>query len=212
MILDCTTDRYDDLYAPWLVGAERLLQLAEFDPKTDWLLDLCSGTGIVTRTALDMGADPERVVLVDANPRCPDKRVVQIRSRVERLVSSPVDKVYDVVVCRQAMGYLDPGSTIRWVYRVLRPGGRFVFNTFGHPSPVGAKTYQFNGHRYAEAHLAHGDQVWHIQARLGIGGGVDVSRFTFHRPNWLYMLLTTEGFDVTVHGENNSYRWLCHKR
>jgi hypothetical protein len=67
-IFSCTTPNYDRLYANYLRNPERILNIAEYDPKKDHMvLDLCGGTGAVSKAMIDMGAKDS--ILVDVNPR-----------------------------------------------------------------------------------------------------------------------------------------------
>jgi len=85
---------------------------------------------------------------------------------------------FDLVVCRQAIGYLDLQQTARAVAKVLRPGGRFVFNCFQRPRWA-LKTYVHDGKRFIEASGYIGRTVMHVQAAPGIG--IDVTKFRWHR-------------------------------
>ena len=69
-MFDCSTDKYDVLYAPWLRDPGRLLDLAEYRPG-EKLLDLCGGTGAVSKVALQRcGGEKSDITLLDINPRC----------------------------------------------------------------------------------------------------------------------------------------------
>lgn len=159
----CTTDRYDELYARWLGKPGLLLDLAEYEPHYH-LLDLCGGSGAVSREALRRGGQPHRIVLYDLNPRCPDPRIPCIQENVDdhardKTVRGMYGVPFDVVVLRQAANYLRWDSDlVSWLRYLLVPGGKFVFNTFTHPmeggvKPYSYKSYRFGGHRFFEAHL-----------------------------------------------------------
>lgn len=84
---------------------------------------------------------------------------------------------FDLVVCRQAIGYLDLAKTAYAVSNVLRPGGRFVFNAFRRPK-FAFKHYKHNGKHFVEASGYVGRTVMHVQASPSIG--VDVTTFRWH--------------------------------
>jgi cyclopropane fatty-acyl-phospholipid synthase-like methyltransferase len=195
-MLDCTTEKYDDLYERWLDKPGELLDWAKYDPKKHRLLDLCGGTGAVSKAALARGA--ERVWLLDLNPRAKDKRIESIVGRAEDLsASSPFNPLADdecrypynwlpdarsdrwsLVVCRQALGYLNlPRVAVR-LRTVMAPRGRFVFNTFVRPK-WSFKTYRRTSsdwtRRYYEASAYLGRRVVHLQGR--VGAGLDVTSF-----------------------------------
>lgn len=192
-MLDCTTEKYDDLYDRWLDKPGTLLDWANFDPLQHRLLDLCGGTGAVSKEALKRGA--EKVWLLDLNPRVSDARIVSIRGRAEELqggVWNPLgidglpcdlrgEPPFDFVVCRQAIGYLDLRAVARSLHAVTAPEGKFVFNTFRKPK-WSFQTYRRTSsdwtRRYFEASAYLGRNCFHIQAR--IGAGFDVTRFRWH--------------------------------
>ena len=224
-MLNCTTDRYAELYASWLKNQRELLALAGYR-MGEALLDLCGGTGAVAMEAIrpsqevgepSTGRLPD-VRLLDLNPRCDDPRVVCVSGEAERADELFVDSLFDVVICRQAMAYLDERRVFKAVARVLKVGGRFVFNTFACPTeggrrPWSLKTYRHEGARYFEGHLFRGNQVrgkvWHVQARWPVG--VDVTRFTYLSSNWLALYAVDAGFCGRIIRRERSLRWRLEK-
>lgn len=81
---------------------------------------------------------------------------------------------FDLVVCRQAINYLDINDAFRGVAQVLRSGGRFVFNTFQKPPRAAFKTYTFDRRRFFEASIHLRRRVWHLQASRR---AYDISKF-----------------------------------
>lgn len=180
MNLDCTTPKYDQLYARWLVDAEKLLDLAEVQ-RGDRVLDLCGGSGIVAKAAVERGAD---VVLLDLAPRCesgPHLRTVTGPAEAADLLLAVFLRdtaPFDVVVCRQAIGYLDMNHMPGVVAGLLEPGGRFVFNNFARPR-WRVQFYRHEGARFFEASACVGQRVAHVQARWPVG--IDVTAFRWHK-------------------------------
>jgi len=172
-MFNCTTDNYTSLYQRWIDRKDGLLQFAALQPG-EAVLDLCGGTGVLSRQALEMGAS--RVVLRDLNPRCHllSPCFEARRASAEELQG---ESQFDVVACRQSIGYLNLKKVFPRVARILRPGGRFVFNTFDHPR-WGWHTYTYNGHRFVEASGYVGRRVFHMQLR--ILDGVDFTLFQWH--------------------------------
>lgn len=206
MNLDCTTPLYEELYARWLWHEDGLLDRAQMKAG-DKVLDLCGGTGVISRQALDLGA--LEVVLLDLAPRAFHLKHLyplfcQRRGRAEEVATLFPKHYFDIIVCRQAIGYLDPEQVAQGVFQVLRPGGRFVFNTFKRPRWL-AKTYRMGGTRFFEAAGYLGDHVVHLQAGWGLG--IDVTKFRWHRD-----LKTTMGRYFSVHEETrgNSLYYTCH--
>lgn len=203
-MLDCTTDKYDDLYARWLEKPGDLLDLAGYKPVM-YLLDLCGGTGVVTREAIRRGSEPQNITLWDKNPRLPLPGVLQIAGDAKHL-PGPLHGPYDVVVCRQAVAYLDVTPVFAGVRQLLKTGGVFVFNSFVRPKWAW-KSYTYDGARFIEASGWIGKWVLHLQWCRG--GGFDVSLFQWHREEELRGALV--GFDVEVTRSERGLRWRCTK-
>lgn len=241
MRLDCTTDKYEQLYARWLVDPGKLLDLAALRPG-ERMIDLCGGTGVVAKEALKRGA--KNAYVVDLNPgrayqdtddirmippfwgRAEDVDELLLR-HVETLHDLPNYETgeplgcmgtrcrcklltldFDLVVCRQAIGYLNIKRTARAVARVLRPGGRFVFNVFKRPK-FALKSYSFAGRRFVEASGFVGRTVFHVQAAPSIG--IDVTRFRWHQEADLDAALAPY-FSVEKSSTEKSLYYVCRKR
>jgi len=220
MTFDCTTERYDDLYAPWLENPGRLLDLAGWKPP-DSLLDLAGGTGIVAREAVRRCQEwggISNVALLDLNPRVPPapagstlhKWISVQKGRAEAVEEHYAELMFDVVVCRQAIGYLNPVHVIPGVHKVLKVGGKFAFNSFVEPPAVGMRLRKADGAHFVEAHVAAFGHVAHVQARIGSKPGVDFSVFAYHDAATLYKLLKP-WFAIQIHAAGPSLRWVCVK-
>lgn len=212
-MLNCTTEKYADIYAPWLQQPHDLLDLVDYEPGLK-LLDLCGGTGAVSLAAHCRGweagrQNPSDITLFDINPRCKHKEIETVRGRAENLAIYFPRDTFDVVVCRQAMGYLNPSLVIPAVFRVLQPGGQFVFSTFIQPRPYSWKSYKFRDSRYFECHYAWGEHVVHLQWRLGTGW--DVTHFRYHPAQDIRRLLCLAGFKVLLEEHGRGLRWVCTK-
>lgn len=243
MTLNCTTDKYQTLYARWLVDPGKLLDLANLRPG-ERVIDLCGGTGVVAKEALRRGA--KNAYVVDLNPgriyddgSLEDLRMIPPfwgdAEEVDELLLHHVEVLhdlpnldtgeplgcpgarcrcrqltldFDLVVCRQAIGYLNIKRTARAVARVLRPGGRFVFNTFRRPK-FALKSYVFEGKRFFEASGFVGQTVFHVQAAPSIG--VDVTKFHWHRESDLDAALEPY-FLVEKSSTDKSLYYVCTKR
>lgn len=207
-MLRCTTPKYDQLYARWLSNAVQLLEWG--DPVIVYgtrVLDLCGGTGVVSRMALRAGTVPGDVHLLDLNPRCLATGIVLHRGRAEEADRILADeKPFDVIVCRQSVGYLEPLKAFRAVKAVLAPGGRFVFNTFLEPR-WRLQTYNYQGVRFLEASGHWKGHVFHLQASPRIGA--DVTHFRHHTKHELIMALLETGYKINVKEKGRSIRFLC---
>jgi SAM-dependent methyltransferase len=208
-MFDCTTDKYEQLYARWLEKPGVLLTLAEWKPG-QVLLDLCGGTGAVSREALQRGAKSSEVVLLDLNPRAADlPDIVQVPAIAEAVGTTLFKGQFDLVVCRQAIAYLDLEEVAAGVAKVLKTTGKFVFNTFVRPR-WSLKSYRYAGRRFFEASGYVGSTVFHLQAGWGVGW--DLTKFRWYREEELGAILA-QRFDFEVRRVNaSSLHWICQKK
>jgi ubiquinone/menaquinone biosynthesis C-methylase UbiE len=176
MDLRCTTNKYDELYARYVfMGSKRLLDLAKVK-RRDSVLDLCGGSGALSEAA---NARSAVATLFDLNPRgkCHETRWMSVKGDAHKLDDHFEKDSFDAVICRQAINYLNPRIVAAQAARVLKPEGRFVFNTFAEPKNR-FLTYRFDDKRYFELAWHFGKTCWHLQASPTVG--VDVSRFTWY--------------------------------
>lgn len=220
MSLDCTTPLYDTLYARWLERPGDLLDLVGYKPG-ETLLDLCGGTGAVSREALRRGTPARSITLYDRYPRAFGLDVRQVAGDAEQMdMTLPGEhEAYDVIVCRQAIAYLDLDhygpQFFRAAHNLLRPGtGRFVFNTFRKPKWA-ASTYQYARpgerlRRFFEASAYVGRHVLHLQASRGPGGGIDLTHFRWHHEGAVHDRIPAS-MRVTVHRSEKALRWVLER-
>lgn len=102
------------------------------------IVDLCGGTGITAQAILDVVPRRAQVISLDraqamqqvGRATVHDERLTWITAPAEDLnehVQGPVD----AVVCNSGIWKTCTPTTFAAVHRVLRPGGRFVFNVGG---------------------------------------------------------------------------------
>jgi len=232
MRLDCTTPRYEELYAPWLKNPGTLLRLGRYLPG-EALLDLCGGSGAVSRAALTYSVDAHKaaepltggrpdVTLLDLNPRpsgpWSNKAQTFGHLRVKEGRAEDVGRLFpqrcfDLVVIRQALGYLNLEHVFHALAQVMKPGARLVFNSFADPLEGGVKrysikTYRYGGARFFEVHFAALGRVAHLQAKLSWKPGADVTLFKYHDAPTIVRALQPY-FSYRMFQEGRSLRWLC---
>jgi SAM-dependent methyltransferase len=101
-------------------------------------VDLCGGTGVTAAILLDTMTSHARVISVDSaeamqragRRTLTDPRVTWVTAKAEA-VADHIDEPADAVVCNSAIWKTDTPATFASVKRILRPGGRFVFNVGG---------------------------------------------------------------------------------
>ena len=103
------------------------------------IVDLCGGTGATAEAILALVPPAAQVISLDSAPAMQrigrrtlnDPRLSWVCAPAEELAEhAPVDGV-DAVVCNSAIWKTDVPAVFAAVRRVLRPGGRFVFNVGG---------------------------------------------------------------------------------
>jgi len=204
--MNCSTDRYAELYAPWLTNAAEFAH--RFIKPGDRVLDLCGGTGIVGREAIAMGC--QEVTILDVNPRVvPAIDGLRVQPGDGNQISQYFDSdSFDVIVCRQAIGYLNLGKVSSSAAQALAPGGRLCFNNFRKPRWF-RKIYEFGGELYFEAGWYIGQQVFHIQQKAGFGW--DMTRFRWHTHAEIMDAMATY-FDVEVSRTEKTNYYTCTSR
>lgn len=201
--MKCTTDNYEILYSRWLQNPGKLLDWSAV--KKGPVLDLCGGTGAVSKESVNRGLE---TFLVDLNPRCEDPRITLLKMDAHSISDIFQKDKFSVVICRQAMSYLNPDKIIPSIWEILKKDGVFVFNNFEKPRWKFSR-YSFEGSKYCEISGHLGKSVFHLQYRKGFG--VDFSKFKWHTHDELLKRLTPL-FEVEVIHSGRSYRYRCTKK
>jgi SAM-dependent methyltransferase len=118
--------RYDHS-SSWCGDAELMnliVRLAQ-PGRTDHLLDVACGTGLVSRAFRPLVQYQVGLDITEAMTR-------QVQDSLDELVIAPAEKMpfpdarFDIVVSRQGIQFMDLPDAIREMHRVLAPGGRLV--------------------------------------------------------------------------------------
>lgn len=173
--MQCTTEKYNLLYTRYLEKPGALLDWVGYNPITHSLLDLCGGSGAVAEEAIRQGG--KLVTLFDLNPRCQNPKVQCFSGDANRPESlRRMGISFDIIVCRQAINYLNLDLLSQSLYFLLNSNGRFVFNTFAKPKYF-LRFYKYRGRIYFEASGYLRDRVFHCQATTS---GLDISTFKWY--------------------------------
>lgn len=114
------------------------------------VLELAAGTGIVSRRLRDALAPGARLVVSDLNP--PMLEVARTKFQGHEVEFTPADAMalpfedaeFDLIVCQfGVMFFPDKIASYREAARVLRSGGRYIFNTWG---PMAANPFSQVAH------------------------------------------------------------------
>lgn len=167
-------DTYQKLYGRYLIkGPYRFFERC--DPTGKRVLDLCTGGGQLARYAFDHNA--KFIQLVDLSPDMLDpmlkkqyNNIGKLTMAVEYYLSAFNQESFDIVVCRQAVNYWFKYVNGIEIANVVKPGGYFVFNTFGNkPSETPTvREYYHDGVAYKELSYLIEDRIYHVQSCTGI--------------------------------------------
>lgn len=130
---------YDRRLVPWLFAhwVDRVVGIADLQPE-DRVVDLASGTGLITRGALEVlgadgcvhGVDVDAAMLEYAGRTIDDPRVTWHEAAATHLPLGPAS--VDAVICNQGFQFFpDRLPVLADVMRVLRPGGRLAIAVWG---------------------------------------------------------------------------------
>ena len=229
MAYEMTAKEYETLYARYLERKpEELLTIAGLK-KGDAVLDLCAGSGRASLAALKMGA--RIIVAVDENNNGFSKELLQERAKgrvvtfgrhtIERfLFANEVSfknkqdsyyEAFDVAVCQQAINYWLTDEDTKYLADHLKPGGRFVFNTF-HNKPSEKptiKNYSYKGKDYVEGSYCFNNVVHHVQ--LCDGMRPHVTEFKWIAPKDFMKILKPHFELVKVHRDGGTDIYACTK-
>ncbi len=108
------------------------------DVRTGSILEVAAGTGVVTRALAAGLPGPVEITATDLNQAMIDRAMLVGTARPVRwqqadVMSLPFEpESFDLVVCQFGVMFFDPKpAAFAAVHRVLRPGGRFLFNVWG---------------------------------------------------------------------------------
>lgn len=128
---------YANLYARYL-NEDKIAEMTElaYPFKGKSILDLCSGGGRLPKWLLEhFPDDPKSITLVDAERRMLPKppfplNVTVICASVFTTVRQIPEDSIDITFCQQGVNYWFCQEDVKYLHRILKKDGLFVFNTF----------------------------------------------------------------------------------
>ncbi|MCY0962494.1 class I SAM-dependent methyltransferase [Streptomyces sp. H27-H5] len=108
-------------------------------PRSRVVVDLCGGTGTTAEAILALAPADATVISLDSSAAMQrigrylltDARLTWVNAPAEHLADHVPGHSVDAVVCNSAIWKTDVAAVVTAVRRILRPGGRFVFNIGG---------------------------------------------------------------------------------
>lgn len=150
--------------------------------KGDKIVDLCGGTGRLTKELLKLDCG---TTYVDVSTRM---LLPELQDHVERIHMDAktffewCDNKYNGVFCQQGVNYWLTEKTAELLAGVIVPGGFFVFNTFRECPPTYpmAKEYEIGDRKYVEVAWRVDGIVHHVQCCEGYAP--HVTKFAYISP------------------------------
>ena len=160
------------------------------------VIELAAGTGIVSRKLRDQLPSATRLQVTDLNQpmldvaRAKFSESENVEFSVANAMDLPFEKdVFDLMVCQfGVMFFPDKPASYIEAARVLRPGGRYVFNVWGAMSDnpfsnvahnVGAQFFPDNPPGFYKVPFHYGDPDV-VRADLAAAGWANVEHETIH--------------------------------
>jgi SAM-dependent methyltransferase len=194
-------------------------------PHGSKVLDLCCGTGASTLALEKLGftdvafADGSPSMLAVASQRLGRQGKVLNLENLSEIAAA----AFDLVTVRQAFAYVQPSDlerVARNIARILKPSGRFVFNSFAKLAAGAVKSRDTETElgnllvRTREDNLITDEDVLHTQRTeiIDFDKGrwdavIDVNQFYQHTPERLHEAFASAGLSLSVQSQGNS---LCH--
>lgn len=151
---------------------------------TGWIIELGGGTGVVTEALLDRGVEPERLLVVEANPEL--HRVLERRFPGVRILRGDAFRLRSLL---RQHGLWESGSVAAVIsglpvmpqnaarkhrllgdcFELLNPDGAFVQFTYSPAAPIGPELLAARGLRTRRVHFVWRNlppaSVWRVTRR-----------------------------------------------
>ncbi len=229
--MDC--DTYNKLYKRFLKrGPGQMLDLAEFKAG-DSFLDLCCGTGRASVEAIDRGASRAFAIDKTATKLSCEFELKDFLMEYSGIKRGPMEfqqydvrqffydteglanMMFDCIFCQQGINYwLKTEDRIgetsaKLVSKVLKPNGKFVFNTFNKkPSEdIVVKEYKIDDVHYAEVSQLVDGVVHHGQFCDGLPP--DHQEFNWISPEEFMSLLKPYFKNISIHKDGPTDIYIC---
>jgi len=172
---DITAAQYEILYKKYIMRPVDHLLLAKGSIKGKKIIDICAGTMRLSARAIQLGCDqvwaiePSEHMIPAKYKRhignCESKLFIT-KSNLDYIpYDVKYDIKYDIAFCQQAINYWFKDKILKCISKVLKPDGKFIFDTFNtKPSAKPTtKLYEIDGIKYREISQLYGSTLYHLQ-------------------------------------------------
>lgn len=134
-----------------------------FDKDIDTIVDIGCGTGLSTEVCVEYA---KNVIGVEASKDMLKKALIKENKNLKFIQgygekTGLKDECADIVICSQAFHWMNPDSTIKEVYRILKKGGIFAVIDADYPPVINKKLEQFYNYIHKKAsNLENFENKW----------------------------------------------------
>lgn len=197
---------YEQLYARYF--DKDVVKFIDTVNDNDAVLDLCGGTGILSKSASQKTKD---ITLVDISVLMSrsvlyDSLIKYIHMDVSEFLKEN-KKTFDVAFCRQAVNYWLTQDNLHLMYKFIN---KFVFNTFHEEPHNKSYTYLYNGKSYVE-HVDYDRNtgiIRHIQQQ---GDLKHETSFRYIPEDIIDLWLSNAGYKIKKEKKEKSLFYIAYK-
>lgn len=199
---------YEFLYAKY-IEKEFKFEFLNYDYKNKDVLDLCGGAGYISSYMANKRAnidycDLSTIMISDE---------VKYNSKINKIYGSisnlNFDKLYDYIFTKQAINYWLKEINIKKIVDILKPNGKFIFNTFDLKDKTYIeKEYEINKNIYKEISEVHNGKLFHFQYCNDIEHRTIFDVITKEE----FLKILVPYFNVEIVENNSSFYYVCEKK
>lgn len=192
---------YQSLYARYF-DLDKMRQFMSLggDMNGKNVIDLCGGTGRLASLIKESYPEADILLVDESRPMAELYNGPFIGACVADFLRDCDRYAEDVIFCQQAINYWFNELDAARLFRALKPGGKFIFNTFSNRPALAptAKNYQIEGVSFMEIswYVPADNCVHHVQIREGLP--MHSTKFQWIPKDDFVNTLSNIGFEVEV--------------